>query len=271
MCFIFFSVYTLTVSLCESSCHSSFVRLFDIEITKCTHTCMQWLVAASFFCQSAPTLGSGDWQWCVCVYMCVYVCVSVSWSTAVRLNLDDELRPPAPLGLTDRQITVGLWSRSARLSRAATERASCHLLMLPQKNLINTPAGSVVGARSRWPSANPCRRIHDPHVTHLCVSLSNCLSSLQADWNSHCDTVNSVKLKGIRQGRGLLWGTKLELMMLLFLNWFWWGHWSLCTVKLSYITDCSVARGCYMYNTKRFPCINVFELPMWQWIATKFT
>lgn len=154
-------------SLCESSCHSFFVLLFDTEITGCTHTHtranMQWLIATSFICQSAPSLGSGDCQFCVWV--------SVSWAKEVRLNLDAELGPPAPLGLTDRQTTVGLWSRSARLHRAATERAPVDALT---ENLISSPARSVVDARSRWPRANHCRQTHDPsRYSSLCLLSSS--------------------------------------------------------------------------------------------------
>jgi len=50
-----------------------------VFISKCKHTHTQWLVATTFHCQSAPTLGSGDCQWSA-----LWVCASVSW--AMDLN-----------------------------------------------------------------------------------------------------------------------------------------------------------------------------------------
>lgn len=59
------TVFTCTVSLCETSCHSLSITLWYGN-KQSAHTRMQWLVDTSFFCLNLPTLGAGDRQWCVC-------------------------------------------------------------------------------------------------------------------------------------------------------------------------------------------------------------
>lgn len=162
---------------------------------------MQWLICASFFCQSATTLGSWNWQWWV------GVCVSVSWATGVKLNLDGELRPPVPLGLTDRQqsdFEVALLSCTELLWNG--HRATCWCTRKTSSTVWSTQEALALSQSLR---ANP-------GVTHLWVC-STTVCHLYELIKIHSVMLNSATLVEITWK---LKGTKTSLMLLFLWNWF---------------------------------------------------
>lgn len=203
--FSFFSGYTrrFPVWICLALFLFFFFILFDIRNNKVhTHMAhMQWLICASFFCQSATTLGSWNWQWWV------GVCVSVSWATGVKLNLDGELRPPVPLGLTDRQqsdFEVALLSCTELLWNG--HRATCWCTRKTSSTVWSTQEALALSQSLR---ANP-------GVTHLWVC-STTVCHLYELIKIHSVMLNSVTLVKITWK---LKGTKTSLMLLFLWNWF---------------------------------------------------